>query len=217
MAGKYRGSPRLPSEARLARELGVNRYTLRRAVEMLEEKGLVYTVPHNGIFLAPLKLSFPLSASRRFAEALSSSGLVPSGRLISQRRCLPPPEIAQQLRIAKRSEVFELRVLRSANSKPVSYATIWLPAERFGRIGELFASVGALRQAMVLQGVPDYRRSALRISARQAAEEETSILGLNPGGFVLIVESLSKDRAGEPTHVSMFRFGADRVELEIEL
>jgi GntR family phosphonate transport system transcriptional regulator len=216
-AGKYRETMRLPAETVLARALGVSRHTLRRAIAALEVRGLLYCVPHKGVFLAPLRLSFPLSAKTHFADAVTPTGLTPSGQLISQQRCIPPPEIARQLRIAKRSEVIELQVVRAANGKPLSYATIWLPAERFGRIGDLFASVGELHEALNLHGVPEFRRSELRVMARTALEVERNVLGLETGGVVLVVESTSQDPTGEPTHLSLFRFGAERVELAIEL
>lgn len=216
-AGKYRETLRLPTETGLARELGVSRHTLRRAIAALKDKGLLYSAPHNGVFIAPLRLSFPLSARTRLTDVLTPTGLTPSGHLISQQRCLPPTDIARQLGIAKRSEVIELQILRAANDKPVTYVTVWLPAERFGRIGELFASVGELREAMLLHGVPDYRRSDLRVSARPAVEAECRVLGLEAGGIVLVVESMSRDPTGEPTHLSLFRFDAERVELAIDL
>lgn len=217
VAGKYNDTSRLPPETALARALGVSRHTLRRAIAALDTKGLLHTVPHNGVFLAPLKLSFPFSSSQRFADALRPVGMASGGKLLSQRRGLPPVDIARLLKIAKRSEVIELEVVRTANDKPLCYVTVWLPADRFPRIGEIFASVGELRQAMALHGVSDYRRVVVRVSSRPAAEAEREFLKVDDGGIVLVVESISHDAAGEPTHVSLFRFAAERVDLVIEV
>lgn len=213
LAGKFNDAGRLPPEIMLASEQGATRHTLRRAIAALAAKGMVRIIPHQGAFLAPLRLSFPLGAMARFSEAVAPTGLEPGGLLLSQRRCRPPAEVADLLEIAKRTEVIELSILRTASGNPIGYVTIWLPAERFGRAGELFKAAGELRRAMAQMGVAEYRRSKARVTSRRADETELARLALEDGAYVLVVESVSVDHAGEPTHVSLFRFAADRVDL----
>jgi GntR family transcriptional regulator len=43
----------LPSEDRLKDEYGISRDTVRRAVQVLRDEGLVFTVPHRGTFVGP--------------------------------------------------------------------------------------------------------------------------------------------------------------------
>lgn len=43
----------LPSEDRLKDEFDISRDTVRRAVEVLRDEGLVFTVPHRGTFVGP--------------------------------------------------------------------------------------------------------------------------------------------------------------------
>ncbi len=43
----------LPSEDRLKGEFGISRDTVRRAVKLLRNEGLVFTVPHRGTFVGP--------------------------------------------------------------------------------------------------------------------------------------------------------------------
>lgn len=43
----------LPSEDRLKDEFGISRDTVRKAVEVLRNEGLVFTVPHRGTFVGP--------------------------------------------------------------------------------------------------------------------------------------------------------------------
>lgn len=50
--GELRPHRPIPSEARLVGEFGVARETVRRSVALLRERGLVYTVPHRGTYVA---------------------------------------------------------------------------------------------------------------------------------------------------------------------
>jgi DNA-binding GntR family transcriptional regulator len=43
----------LPSEDRLKDEFEISRDTVRRAVEVLRQEGLVFTVPHRGTYVGP--------------------------------------------------------------------------------------------------------------------------------------------------------------------
>jgi GntR family transcriptional regulator len=51
-AGEFRADQRIPSETDLVQELGVARVTARKAVAVLREEGLVYTVHARGTFVA---------------------------------------------------------------------------------------------------------------------------------------------------------------------
>lgn len=52
-SGRLAPDTRLPSEAELAGQYGVARVTVRRAIEMLRERGKVVTVHGRGSFVTP--------------------------------------------------------------------------------------------------------------------------------------------------------------------
>ncbi|MEV6598882.1 GntR family transcriptional regulator [Actinoplanes sp. NPDC051346] len=43
----------IPSESQLVQEFGIARGTVRRAVAVLRERGVVFTVPQRGTYVAP--------------------------------------------------------------------------------------------------------------------------------------------------------------------
>jgi DNA-binding FadR family transcriptional regulator len=49
--GRLRAGARLPSERALAKEFGVSRATLRRAIQILERKALIEVRPGRGTFV----------------------------------------------------------------------------------------------------------------------------------------------------------------------
>ena len=51
-AGKLAPHDPIPSESYLEQEHGVSRQTVRRAMAMLREEGLIYTLPQRGSFVA---------------------------------------------------------------------------------------------------------------------------------------------------------------------
>lgn len=51
--GDWRPNRPIPSELHLVQEFGIARGTVRRAVAVLRERGLVFTVPQRGTYVAP--------------------------------------------------------------------------------------------------------------------------------------------------------------------
>lgn len=63
-AGNLAPDTRLPSENELSAQYGVARVSVRRAMELLRERGKVVTVHGRGTFVAPKPEKLPLSAFR---------------------------------------------------------------------------------------------------------------------------------------------------------
>jgi GntR family transcriptional regulator len=52
-AGRLKVHDRIPTEAAMHAEWGVARTTARRAVDLLRQRGLIYTVDKRGSFVSP--------------------------------------------------------------------------------------------------------------------------------------------------------------------
>lgn len=50
-SGEFRSGMRLPSQAQMAAEAGVSIHTVNAAVDLLRERGILYTVPRLGTFV----------------------------------------------------------------------------------------------------------------------------------------------------------------------
>jgi GntR family transcriptional regulator, phosphonate transport system regulatory protein len=207
---------RLPTEAELSTRYAVNRHTLRRALGELTRKGLIEATPRLGTFVARSRLAYPISKDTRFSEIVAAAGHEPGGRLLSASECRPPPDIAAQLNLDADAGAIQLDLVRAANGVPICISTSWFPASRFANIGRLFSRTQSITRSLSMLGVTSYRRKVSRISARIANSEERSVLNLEPGSTVLVVDALNVDSAGSPVQWTRARFSADRVELVVE-
>ncbi len=208
---------RLPTEAALAQQLGVNRYALRRALAVLLKKGVLRAVPHVGYFVGPRRLKLGVGTDMPAIEGLVRSGMQVTNTLVSQRTCTPPVLIASRLGVAKRTVVIELVHRTTTNGNSFSQVTTWLPADRFDRIGMLVAASGSVGAALAQMGVGRTRCKAVNVLTRPANPDEANVLELQAAARVLVIDSLIVDASGEPTHLSQCIVDADRVELAIEL
>ncbi len=58
--GVYQAEEKLPSEHQLSDRFGVNRHTLRKAIALVKDEGLLRTDKGRGIFVATPPLEYPI-------------------------------------------------------------------------------------------------------------------------------------------------------------
>jgi GntR family transcriptional regulator, phosphonate transport system regulatory protein len=216
VSGRLAPGMRLPTETEMAAQYQVNRHTVRRALGELGRKGLVHAAPRRGTFVTKPRIAYPVGPQSRFSENIKRAGRLPAGKLFSCHLGQAPAEMATWLGIAQVSEVVEIRVLRLANDVPIALVTSWLPADRFSRIGNIFAHVGSFSKAFARMGIKRFRRTRTRITSRLATKEERELLSVPNGAVILLIETLDVDLDGEPIAGSRAVFAADRVELLVE-
>lgn len=215
-SGRFAESGHLPPEAALADELGTSRHTLRLAIRDLIRLGVLRSVPYRGTFVAPRQIEFKIGPSTRLLDAIEAAGLKPAAQILSRRQCVPPKDVAQRLGVAKRTEVLEIIVLVTANGMPLGRATAWMPADRFGRVGEIIEVTKSLRRALAQVGVIGYRRRLVRMTSRAADQCDRLHLQLGKGAIVIGFDGFCIDSSGEPTHAFDYCFDASRIAFVME-
>lgn len=206
---------KLPSESRLAEEFGVNRLTVRRAIEELARAGAVESRQGSGTFVSARIIRLPLS------QQLSTDSLV--SRLTSQiaEQGLTYEDIllrAVKLKSSHLNTTLELPLgplWRVDNALVVNGATwmwssSWFPRELLedpagnwdqvtGLYGQLNAALGEPR--------PVWRA----ISADAATIADAEILGIRASSPVLVRDGLTAGENGEPMLRVSRRARMDRV------
>ena len=212
-AGCFPRGARLPTEAQLATQYGVNRHTVLRALSALAERGLVRATQGSGTFVEAPPLRYPIGPRTRFSEIATAAGREAWGRLLSAREVMADAALAEALELPPGSPILELVTLHEADGVPISTGLTRLPLPRFAGFAERYAGTGSITRAYASYGVTDYLRRSTRITARPATPEEAESLSLAPGRVVLVLDSVNTDAQGRPIQATHSRFAADRVEL----
>jgi GntR family phosphonate transport system transcriptional regulator len=209
LLGKYENGARLPAEQEMAARYGVNRHTVRRAMAELSTRGLVRTERGSGTFVKTDKLSYPIGQRTRFSEIVAASGHEAAGRLQGRRLEPASEEIAGRLGLKPGAPVVRLEIIRAADRVPVSVASTWLDAERFGDAGKIFRRMRSVTRTLGHYGITGYRRRWTQITAALAD-------AVDAGRPILIVESVDVGPDDKPILTTRGRFAADRVALIVE-
>jgi GntR family phosphonate transport system transcriptional regulator len=216
VGGKLGAGDRLPTEAMLAERFSANRHTVRRALAVLADEGVVSAEQGRGTFVrSARRLSYPIGKRTRFSEGLAGQASVISGQLLSSRIENASAAAASALAIRPGAKVVRMETLSLADGRALSRATTWLAYRTFADFADRFAPLRSYTATFASYGIVDYARASTRISARHADVEETRLLGLTPGAILLVSEAIDADLDGNPISYALSRFPAERMELVV--
>jgi DNA-binding GntR family transcriptional regulator len=121
-SGKWPEHFQLRSEIDLAQELGVNRGTLRNAIETLIGEGLLIRIHGKGTFVAAKVLEQPLAESlTTFSESLIHQNIPFETEVLERRVLIPDSLISTLLALDNDMPVFYLKRVRRVNDKPIIF------------------------------------------------------------------------------------------------
>lgn len=215
-SGGLKPGTRLPTEAELSAQFGVNRHTVRRALEELSRDGLVRVEQGRGSFVAEDVLDYNVEARTRFSEWIRKHNKEPSG-LVRQLREVPADQrVAAGLGVRGGSRVVVLERLGFADDRPVSLARHYFPALRLKGMLQALQATPRITDALRSVGVDDYLRLQTRVTARLPTQTEAELLRMARNRPVLITENVNVDRAGTIVEFATGCYPTPRVQIVFE-
>ncbi|WP_442487251.1 GntR family transcriptional regulator [Halomonas litopenaei] len=125
-SGSWRAGEALPSERNLAEALSVSRITARKALDQLEESGLIRRDRGSGTFIRP-SMDQPLTRLASFSDMLIQRGFSPRSEWLRRERCQPSPEENLRLGLSSNAQVSRLKRLRLADDVVMAVEESCLP------------------------------------------------------------------------------------------
>ncbi len=209
-AGELAACRVLPSEAELSSEFSASRVTVRRALELLRDEGLVDARQGFGWFVATSPIRQVLGQLGTIEAQMEADGIVP------ERRILEFAFVAATTRLRDllgAEQVLRVRRLNLADGEPFAVVTVWCPAE----LGQHLSRRDVERSPFyVLLDIP-LRGATQTIGADAASEADARLLGIPVGSPVLRCERVTTDTSGRAVLVSEHVFPAHRTEFVVEL
>ena len=217
VTGKWQPNHQLQSEPDLANQLGVSRGSLRKALGLLVEKGMLEQVHGKGTYVRDTVLE-QTWANRlvSMSEELSWQGIPFTTEVLAQEICDPPERrIARILHLAPNAQVLHLLRRRFVNDEPIAVHQTFFPADEFADL----VTVDFSTKTMVTDVLEQMRNTQLSkavhtISAISADLIAAERLGLNPGEPVLYDEHILYDDSGNVIEFTKGWFRGDRMNLK---
>jgi GntR family transcriptional regulator len=208
--GAYGPGMVLPSEAELAREHEASRVTIRKALEVLKDDGLIDSRQGFGWFVRPETLRQSLTEVATIDQQLAAVGRTATRQVLSFGFVSTPPRVRSVL---DADEVLEVVRRSLADHQPFDLVEIWVPAHLASGVSRDDVESASFYDLLDVS----FGRASQAIGAAVASDTEGGYLEVPEGSPLLVVERVAMDEDGAPVLVATHRFPAHLTEFVVEV
>jgi GntR family transcriptional regulator len=212
--GSIKPDAALPGERDLAKQLGISRVTVRKAITGLVKKGVLVQRWGSGTFIAPqMRLEQPLSRLSSFTDDMRARGLESSAVLLSRSVGPATSDELMALGLSPGDLVSRVNRLRLANGVPMAIEHAVVPARFLPDPSVVKQSLYAVLHEKGF--LPN--RALQRLHAVLLNEEQASLLHVSPQSPALYIERRSFIATGEVVEFTSSYYRGDAYDFVAEL
>ncbi len=200
----------LPSESELSTEFSASRVTIRRALELVRDDGLIAARQGFGWFVSTEPVRQSLERLGTIESQLETSGRDAARQVIEFSFESPPPHVKKLLDATK---VLRVKRINLADGEPFAVVTVWCPAA----IGQKLSMDDVERTSFYELLDVELRGATQTIGAASAEPAIAELLAVPVGAPLLKCQRVTTDLSGRPVLVSEHLFPAHRTEFVVDL
>ena len=194
--GEYPPGMAIPSENELSDTYGVNRLTVRNALDALVAEGLLKRIQGKGAFVVGNRLERDLDTLTGFRQTILERDAEPGTKILAKTRRKAGGKFARIFNIGEDDDIFYVRRLNSANGEPVSVEHTYIPAAKVPKLDGIDLGVFSLYEVYGFYGVSPVRAyETLDIASLEA--RDARMLGIDPSQRVLLLTCYTYDKSDE--------------------
>lgn len=209
---------RLSSEPELAKRFGAARETVRRALSVLREDGIIYRRHAVGSFVAEPRVDQALDQLFSFTEFMVYRGMKPGSRLLdADVESIADPEspVLHYLGLKPGARVIRLKRLRTGSGEPLVIANTWLPEAEFQGFLNRDLRRHSVYEIMAVMGHKP-TDAIQTIVAVTLDEEQADLLQVAPGSAAIMIRRIGYSY-GLPVEYAIDYYRGDRTTFRVRL
>lgn len=220
--GEYECGDRIPSEPQLEKLYGVSRITVRRAVEMLAEEGIVQkNRGKKGTIVISAKHAYDAAKLTSFSDDVRLYGERPNSELVGFDEVIPSEKVASLLCSTEGEHVYRIERKRFRADAVVGVHRAYIRRlDGLTLFAEDFSSDTSLYVLLASRGVKPVSASEV-LEVRTPAKDVLSMLDLPAGTAVFYKERTTYCSGHRPLEYVEMYYNPDfyryRVELQLDV
>jgi GntR family transcriptional regulator len=216
--GEFPVGTQLPAESRLARDFRLNRNTVRQAIALLAERGLVEKKRGVGAFVkrrSALAPTHQLGRMTSFIDDFEMADVAIEDKILAQEKARAGAELASKLKVHPGDPVVVIERLRIADGIPFLLEKQFYPWEQFAGLLETEIK-GSMYQLLTSRFHADLHHSIQTLRAVRPSQGIAAKLGVSRDVPCMFLESLAYTSRGECLEVLQSYYRGDRYLFKVE-
>ncbi len=205
----------IPTEQELMKEFEVSRTTIRQAISMMVQDGLLERQQGRGTIVKSQQLVGSLGRLKGFAEEVLERGLTPYSQLI---RAEFSTDLYHEKAMLQTDDVSILVIerIRFADDLPIAYERSCWPKSIGEQLMKEELNQANFYQILEQNGIA-LRKANEKISAMNATMHEADLLGIRAGEALIEMTRLSYGIDDKPIEYTRTKFRSDQYHYNVEL
>ncbi|UOF89091.1 GntR family transcriptional regulator [Fodinisporobacter ferrooxydans] len=206
----------IPTEQELMQEFNVSRTTIRQAISILVQEGLLEKKQGKGTIVKTQQLVGSLGRLKGFAEEVMERGQIPHSQLLRAEFSGSLFDEKSMLQVTEDEKILVIERIRFADSTPIALERTCWP-EKIGQILMKYDLQTAKFYQILEENNIFLKRAKEKISAINATIYEADVLGIRPGEALLEMSRLSFGLDDRPIEFTKTKYRSDHYHYDIEL
>ncbi|MDD3206238.1 MAG: GntR family transcriptional regulator [Lachnospiraceae bacterium] len=190
--GEYPPGTAIPTEKELAETYGINRLSVRSAIETLANEGILKKIQGKGMFVMGEKVERELDTLGGFTQMFKNHHMKPNTRILSRGLRRAGTKFADIFKINSEDMIYYIKSLCSADRTPYSIDEIYIPQYILPKLEGIDLSVFTLDEIFAFYNI-EIKMAYQTLDLTQLEQSDARLLEIKSNLAVMLFECVSND------------------------
>jgi Transcriptional regulators len=190
--GEFPPGMAIPSENDLADTYGINRMTVRNAIDVLVSEGILKRVQGKGVYVVGSKVERDLETLGGFTQTMREQNIQPFTKVLVKALRKAGEKYALIFGIQPDDEIYYVKRLCSADSEPISLDEVYIPKYIVPKLEGIDLGVFSLYEVYDFCNV-NITMARQTLDLTQLEQKDARMLGIDAELSVMLFECTSFD------------------------
>ncbi|MDP4108465.1 MAG: GntR family transcriptional regulator [Bacillota bacterium] len=195
-SGEYKPSITIPSEKELADTYGINRLTVRNAIDALVKEGLLKRVHGKGIYVMNNKVNRDLETLAGFSQTMHEKNKRAYVKVRVKLLRLAGEKYGYIFGISPEEKLFCIKRTCFADDEPVSLEEVLIPFKVLPELEKIDVSVFSMYEIYKFYNI-EITKAYQTVDLVRLDAKEAKLLGVERDSSVMLFESISYNQDNE--------------------
>lgn len=214
-AGRWKPGDKIPAERELAEQFDVSRMTLRQAIMLLVDEGVLDRRVGSGTFVSEPKVQEQLNGVVSFTEMMAASGKTATSKTVSYHLSSSSTSEQKRLNLDAGQQVLRMERVRYGDGEPIAYEVASIPAELVEGLQRETLSNSLYKTLLEERGLR-VAHAQQTVTAAAVTERVADLLQIKRNDPVLVLRQITFDQKQEPFEYVRTQYVGSRFEFYLD-